>query len=359
MKISKTILLLALLVVAFAPAQGEDLRTIADSIRQEYGIPEFGYAVFSSDSIMEIATMGFKRAHSDIAAEPNDRFHLGSCTKAITGLVAGLMVKRGLIQWDTKFFDLYPELKQGSDTAYYGMTLVDLLSHRARIQPLTEEEEYPSDGAFTGSGTQRYQFVAWVLRKKPVESDEPYSYSNAGYSAASIMLEKASGKTWRELVRDLGAELGVDFGFSWPNIADSNQPWGHDMKDGNLVPLPPSDPYRLRWVEPAGDINMNLPDYAKFLQINLKGLKGESRLLSREEFEFLHFGIPDHYAIGWTWGVNAEGHRVSAHDGSADTFYCWAYLISEIDRGYIVVANSANKEGAKAFLRILLNTYGK
>jgi len=350
---------LALLLAAVVPAQSANLKSIADSIRQEYGIPELGYAVMSADSVMEIATLGFKRAHSDIAAQPNDRFHLGSCTKAITGMVAGLMVKRGRIQWDTKFFDLYPELKQGSDSAYYNMTLVELLSHRARIQPLTEEEEYPPRDGFTGSGSQRYQFVAWVLRKEPVESDEPYSYSNAGYAAAAIMLEKVSGKTWKELIRDLGRELGVDFGFSWPNIADSNQPWGHDVKDGDLVPLPPSDPYRLKWVEPAGDINMNLPDYAKFLQINLQGLQGKSQLLNREEFEFLHFGVPDHYAIGWTWGVNDKGHRVSAHDGSADTFYCWAYIISEIDRGYIVVANSANKEGVKEFLKVLLKTYGK
>lgn len=349
---------LIMLVAAFVSVRGQNLSEFADSIRQEYGIPELGYAVVSSDSVLEIATLGFKRANSTITAEPNDRFHLGSCTKAITGFVAALMVKRNVIQWDTRFFDLYPELKASSDSTYYDMTLVDLLSHRAGIQPLTEDEEFPPHGFFQGSNSQRYQFVAWVLGKKPVELEEGYSYSNAGYSAAAIMLEKASGKTWEELVKDLGRELGLDFGFSWPNIADSTQPWGHRTEDSNLIPLPPSDTYDLLWVEPAGDINMSISDYVKWVQFNLQGLKGAGPLLNKQEYEFLHYGMPDHYAIGWTWGINGKGHKVSAHDGSADTFYCWAYIIREIDRAYILLANSANKPGVKELLKILMKRYG-
>ncbi|MFH2048780.1 MAG: serine hydrolase domain-containing protein [bacterium] len=356
---AKTIIIFFILLIATSATAGDQaLIEVADSIRQEYGIPELGYAVVSSDSVLEMATLGFKRANSTIAAEPNDRFHLGSCTKAITGFVAALMVKRNEIQWNTKFFDLYPELKTSSDSAYYDMTLADLLSHRARIQPLTENEEFPPDDYFKDSSSQRYQFVTWVLGKKPVESEEGYSYSNAGYSAAAIMLEKASGKTWEKLVENVGRELGLGFGFSWPNLADSSQPWGHSTEDSRLIPLPPSDPYNLLWVEPAGDINMSIGDFTKWIQFNLRGLQGKGPLLNKQEYEFLHYGMPDHYAIGWTWGVNSNGHKVSAHDGSADTFYCWAYIIREIDRAYIILANSANKSGVKELLKVFLNRYG-
>jgi len=354
----KIILFSLLLIAVSATAGAQTLIEVADSIRQEFGIPELGFAVVSSDSVLEMATLGFKRANSTIVAEPNDRFHLGSCTKAITGFVAALMVKRNEIQWDTKFFDLYPELKAGSDSVYYGMTLVDLLSHKARIRPFTDEEEYPPDDFFKDSTSQRYQFVAWVLGKEPVELDEGYSYSNAGYSAAALMLEKASGKTWEEMVMDLGRELGLDFGFSWPNLADSSQPWGHNVGDSGLVPLPPSDPYNLLWVEPAGDINMSIGDFTKWVQFNLRGLQGKGPLLNQREYEFIHYGVPDHYAIGWTWGVNGNGHKVSAHDGSADTYYCWAYIIREIDRAYVIFANSANKPGVKEMLKVLLRKYG-
>lgn len=346
------------LITATISVKDQRLSDFADNIRKEYKIPEIGYAVLTSDSILEMNILGFKRADTEIKAEPDDQFHLGSNTKAITGFIAALLVKQKKIGWDTKFFDLNPEIKSNSKPAYYDMTLMDLLTHRARIRPLTDGDEYPNPivGKFKGdTTTQRYEFVKWVLSLDPVESEEKISYSNAGYSAAAVMLEKASGKTWEDLVLDLGEKLGVRFGFSWPNINDPSQPWGHWGVDNKLIPTPPSDSYRLFWVEPAGDLNMNLPDYAKFIQLQLLGLAGRSSLLSKEEFEFLHYGVPepDHYSIGWSWAVNQKGQHVSAFNGSAETFYCFAYIIRDIDTAYIVFANCGS-EKAEAGVRKLL-----
>jgi D-alanyl-D-alanine carboxypeptidase len=366
MQMNKILSLTLLLITISTAAKSQSLSAVAESLRIEYNIPELGYAVVSSDSILEINTLGYKRASSTIPAEPDDRFHLGSNTKAITGLVAALLVKQNKINWGTKIFDLCPELKTDSDSAYHDITLVDLLTHKARIQPFTDGEEYPNPlvGKFKGdASTQRYQFVEWVLTLDPVKSEERVSYSNAGYSAAAVMLEKASGKSWENLVLDLGKKLGVDFGFSWPNICDSSQPWGHWGVGNKLIPTPPNDSYRLFWVEPAGDINMSISDYAKFIQLQLLGLEGRSSLLSKEEFEFIHYGVPesDHYSIGWTWAINKRGHYISAHNGSAETFYCFAYIIKDIERAYIVFANCGSEQadaGVRKLLSFLINKFG-
>jgi len=363
MKSTGVLFFVALLAVFSAQASGQSLDATADSIRLAYGIPEVGYLAVTADSVLAMKTLGVKRAGTSIPADPDDRFHLGSCTKAITGLIAGVMVHRNQIDWDAKFFDLCPELKAESKPAYSDMTLVDLLSHRAWLQPLMEEEEYPDEGRFQGDvAEQRYQFVAWVLTLDPVETEKGHSYSNAGYSAAAVMLERASGKTWEELVAELGHELDLDFGLCWPNVADSTQPWGHVDSNGTLVPTPPNDAYRLHWVEPAGDINMSISDYAKFLQMQLRGLQGRGPLLSQEEYEFLHSGMSDHYAIGWTWGINDKGHLASAHSGSADTFVCYNMIIKELDRAYAVFVNCASEDcdsGARKVLIQLLAQYGK
>jgi D-alanyl-D-alanine carboxypeptidase len=355
-------LLVTLIAACPWPASADSLQADADSIRVAFGIPEMGYAVVSADSILEVRTLGFKRADEPIPAGPDDRFHLGSCTKAITGLVAGVMVDRGQISWDTRFFDLCPELESGSNPAYRDITLVDLLSHRAWLQPLTEDDEFPSRDTFEGSvSDQRLQFVAWALTLAPVETEEGHSYSNAGYSAAAVMLERASGKTWEELVEDLGERLDLDFEFSWPNLADSTQPWGHREMEGELVPTPPTDDYDLHWVEPAGDINMSITDYARFLQMQLRGFRGDGPLLNQQEYEFLHSGMPDHYAIGWAWGENDKGHLVSAHTGSADTFWCYSRIIKDVDRGYLVFANCASEQcetGVRKLLVRLMEEYG-
>ncbi len=362
----KLIFSVLILVINSDYARSQDLNSIADSIRLEYNIPELGYAVVSADTVFEINCLGIKRAGSKIAAEPNDRFHLGSNTKAITGLIAALLVKENKLSWDTKFFDLSPELKPNSNSAYYNMTLLDLLGHRAKIQPLTDGEEFPNPQVCTFKGdasSQRYQFVEWVLTLDPVETEESVSYSNAGYSAAAVMLEKASGKSWEDLVLGLGNRIGLNFGFSWPNICDASQPWGHWYVENKLIPTPPTDSYRLCWVEPAGDINMSITDYTKFVQLQLQGLQGKSSLLSKEEFEYMHYGLPesDHYSIGWTWAINKNNHHVSAHNGSADTFYCFAYIIKEIDKAYVVLANCGSEQadnGVRQMLLALMKKYG-
>lgn len=352
---ASAMLLVMLIAASPGPTKARSLQADADSIRTTFGIPEMGYAVVSADSILDVRTLGFKRADARIPAEPGDRFHLGSCTKAITGLIAGVMVDRGQIEWDTRFFDLCPELESGSNAAYRDITLVDLLSHRAWMQPLTEDDEFPSRDRFEGSvSDQRYQFVAWALTLAPVETEEKHSYSNAGYSAAAVMLERASGRTWEELVRGLGEELDLDFEFSWPSIADTTQPWGHRGVEGELIPMPPADGYDLHWVEPAGDINMSITDYARFLQMQLRGLRGDGPLLDQEEYEFLHSGMPDHYSIGWAWGANAKGHLVSAHSGSADTFWCYSRVIKEVDRAYAVFANCGSEECDAAVRKLLI-----
>ena len=110
--------MLALITSAFTQKNS----SFADSIRIKYKIPELAYAVVSSDSIFEIQSLGFQRANSKLKADINDKFRIGSCTKTITSYIAELLVKEGKLQWNTKFFDLYPELKAHSDKAYYDLT---------------------------------------------------------------------------------------------------------------------------------------------------------------------------------------------------------------------------------------------
>lgn len=84
----------------------------ADSIRQKYKIPELAYAVISSSKTIELEVLGFHKVNSNFKAQINDKFRIGSNTKTITSYIAALLVKQGKLNYDTKFFDLFPELKK-------------------------------------------------------------------------------------------------------------------------------------------------------------------------------------------------------------------------------------------------------
>jgi CubicO group peptidase (beta-lactamase class C family) len=114
---------------------GQQTIQFADSIRIAYKIPELSYAVIDSKTILEIAAIGKHSTELPDTATIDDRFHIGSNTKAMTAFIIAKYVEKGKLKWDTQFFDIFPEWKKNSNVEYHKITLQDLLSHRARIQP--------------------------------------------------------------------------------------------------------------------------------------------------------------------------------------------------------------------------------
>lgn len=331
----------------------------ADSIRRLYEIPELAYAVVSSDSVLEMHVLGYRRWGAAYTAGPDDRFRIGSNTKAITGFIAARLVKQGMIAWDTRFFDLYPELKEQSRPAYHDLTLLDLLTFRTRLLKWTYTDTVPTPEETTGDEpAQRYAFMAWCLRQSPVPRTSGPSFSNPAYVAAGLMLEKATGRSYAELVAELGKELGIHFAFGAPNAMDTDQPWGHDQA---LQPEPPQESRKLNWLLAAGNIQLSLPDYAKFVQLQLAGAAGRSPLLSSEEFHFLLQGR-ERFAVGWFWEKEPAGDVVVYNVGNPGTFLSKVYLLPKKDRAFILLCNAqtvAADEGLDQLYEVLRGGYLK
>jgi CubicO group peptidase (beta-lactamase class C family) len=333
--------------------------SFADSIRLEYKIPELAYAVVSSDSIFEIQTLGVQRVNSKFKANINDKFRIGSNTKTVTSYISAVLVKQGKIQWDTKFFDLYPELKAQSNSAYYDFTLQDFLTFRANLIKWSYDNGTPIKKEIKGNNQQqRYEFVSWILQQNPITEKQTTYWSNPSYVAVGLMLEKATGKNYETLVHELGKELGIEFGFGQPNLNDRNQPWGHDE---NLELEKPYLNYKLNWLSSAGNINVSLPDYAKFIQLQLQGLWGKSKVLTAEEFEYMHFGLPE-FSFGWKWYVDENTNlRYSFHEGNPGSFLAKAFICKETDKAFILFTNVQSDEadkGLKILLEELKRKYG-
>lgn len=357
----RLITLLFVFLIITKPAQSQSLLAFADSIRKAYQIPELAFAVVSSDSIFESHTLGFQRANTNYPAKSTDRFHIGSNTKAITAFVAALLVRDKKISWDTKFLDIFPELKKDSRKVYANVTLQNLLAFRGLLPSYTYTFEKPTKEQITGDNQQqRFLLAKYFLQQKPMEIQENgLSPSNADYILAGLMLERASGKSYKTLVKDLGKSLSINFDFDYPNLSDTLQTWGHNI---NLKPLPPFDNYKLNWLLSAGNINVSLNDYLKFAQLQLKGLKGEANILTQQTFEQLLYGAPV-FAFGWFNAVDeTTKHIIAYNEGNAGAFVTQVHIIKEANRAYIIFTNaatSASIEGMQVFMKQLKRQYGE
>jgi len=353
-------LFIAVFILSFRIISAQSIAEIAENIMFRDSIPEMAYAVVTKDSVFIKNVLGHHQItewNEKQNANLNDYFHLGSNTKAITGFVAAYLVENQKIKWDTKLFDVFPDLKDKSNPSYYHVTLEDLLSHRAKIQPFTSGDESVNCPRFTGDKQEkRAKLAECVLMLQPVESDKNWNYSNAGVVIAACMLEKVCGKSWEKLVTEILKEKSeIDLVFGWPHRNFRNQPLGHWIRNGKLVPVPPNIKYDLSALEPAGDISMNIGNFAKFIQLNIKGLAGEDNILKAEMYQFLHTA-KDEYAIGWV-NDTKDGKQISWHNGSAGTFYSLAHIDREKSIGYIILVNSGSKtaiEGVHEMLKKLI-----
>jgi CubicO group peptidase (beta-lactamase class C family) len=359
MRKNTLILFLSLTTISF----GQKTIKYADSISTAYGIPEISYAVIDSKSTLEIAALGHHSVEMKDEATLNDRFHIGSNTKAMTAFIIAKYVERGKLNWSTKFFEVFPEWKATSKSDYQDITLLDLLSHKAKIQPFQGEDE-PLIPEFKGTNQQkRNQFGKFVLTLESVKLDEqnPFIYSNAGYTLATLMLERVTGKSWEQLVNKVfNKDLKLNVKLSWPENQKRKDTWGHSTENGNLKPIPSTWNYHLDYTEPAGDLNIKLKDYIKFIQLNLKGLEGQDNYLKPETYNLIHKGV-ENYALGW-FNIYENGKEFSVHSGTGAYTY---FTIVHIDRlkkkAYIIFTNSFNtntQQGVRLLMKKLKENYG-
>lgn len=336
--------------------------SFADSVRRAYQIPELCYAVVNMNETIEIAASGKHAIHLPDTASLTDRFHIGSNTKAMTAFMAARYVELGKLKWSTRFFELFPEWEKESKPVYSSITLQDLLSHRAGIPPLDGENE-PALPQFNGSAQEkRWQFGRYVLTLDAVKVDStmPFIYSNPGYTLASMMLEKVSKKSWEGLVEKIfNEDLKLNIQLSWPENQLTKGTWGHFYENGKLNPIASTEGPMLEYTEPAGDLNIRLIDYIRFVQLNLQGLSGKSNYLKARTYNFLHRGVSN-YAMGW-YNIYDGDHEISSHAGTVLTYYSIVHIDRKSKLAYIIFTNSFSEgtlEGVRLIMRRLKQNYG-
>ena len=163
----------------------ESIDVALEEIRAKHRQPGIAAAVAREDGIIALGATGVRREGSKDRVGVKDRFHVGSCTKAMTATVIAILVEEGKLAWDTPIVKVLPELEKSIDPGYRTVTLEQLLQHRAGVPSFTQPS--PDDQALLASITgspleQRRRFAAKLLERKPeVEPGTTMVYSNAGY----------------------------------------------------------------------------------------------------------------------------------------------------------------------------------
>lgn len=333
-----------------------DLSGLLEQQRDKLDLPAVAAVVVHDGRIVAQGVAGVRKLGDPTPAARGDRWHLGSCTKAITATMIGVLVERGELAWDMKVGDVFSDLSEVMQTEYRDVTIEMLLAHRGGIRhELDVFGLWPVLWQRKGTPVEERRLMTRaMLAQRPEVQPGEYFYSNCGYGIAGHMAETVTGVPWEELVRkyvfDPLGMASAGFGVPWEGLPPSD-PWPHE-RDGTPIPPgpmadnPPS-------IGPGGTVHASIEDWAKFVADHLKGARGEDGvLLKASTYRLLQRSRQERdadtaYALGWIvttreWAKPNRGSgtgRCLHHAGSNNSWYSLVWIAPERDFAVLCTTN--------------------
>ncbi|MGH7953150.1 MAG: serine hydrolase domain-containing protein, partial [Limisphaerales bacterium] len=335
----------------FCPeADDKAVTQLLKPIRQKFNVPAMAAAIVTSDGIKFVGAVGVRKRGTEVPVGLNDLWHLGSDGKAMTSTLIARLVERGQLKWNSSLGEIFPELTSQMNPEFQKVTLLQLLSHRAGLPANLNLADYLGNDV----QTLRLRAAREELAKKPQSAPgSKFLYSNLGYIIAGAVVEKITGESWEnaisnEVFKPLQMKSAGFGGTGTPGKID--QPWPH-TSDGNPTSQNGPDMDNPPVMGPAGRIHCSIQDWAKFIQDQLRGARGESgTLLKPESYQKLQtptFG--GDYALGWIVAQRSwAGGKALNHGGDNTMNFANVWVAPKKDFAILVCINQSGDTALKA-----------
>lgn len=355
---NRVVFLLAYLFNAtFAAAQTsapKDLDAYVERVRQEFEVPGISLAIVKDSKVIVAKGYGVRKLGEPAPVDAKTLFGIASNTKAFTATALGLLVEEGKLEWDAPVVRYLPWFQLSDSYVTRELTIRDLLVHRSGLGLGA------GDLLWWPPSNYNRQEIARRLRYIPLATSfrSAYAYDNVLYLIAGEVIEKISGLTWEDFV---ASRILAKVGMTGSNVRHSEAGVGtnvattHAPVDGKVRPIAP---FASDNTNPAGGINSNAEDMAKWMIVQLDSgrIAGGERLFSprttRELWAIvtpIPIGDPapelaalranfNGYALGF--GVrDYRGKKVVSHTGGLPGYVSKVALLPELKLGVAVLTN--------------------
>lgn len=337
---------------AAQPLDSAALAALLEEVRTKHDVPALAAAVVTEDGPVLVEVSGVRKRGERTKAEKSDMFHLGSCTKAFTGWLAGWAVENGTLRWDSTLGEVFPQETRRLPDKQKQITLEQLVTHRSGIVGDLPKGlgHWPRQSRPVVNGRetmkQRRNFVK-ALGESPLQSEpgETYVYCNSNQILAAAMIEETNGKPWEILLEELVFRpLGMKETGQGPMAirgGPARQPYQHERNGKPVTAAPHSDNPEV--AGPSGRLHMSLDSWGRFVAEILRGARGKGTLLKQETYDELL--RPPGYNKGcWlSEGPDQDGRATRmGHAGSNNVNYSIAEVYPGENFAILVAANQGD-----------------
>ena len=184
---------------------GAELRTITDVAQKfmdKHNMPGLSVAIARHGQFVYQAGFGYADKAADQLVNPAHLFRIASVTKPITSVALFTLIQEGRLKLDDRVFGaggvLGFDYGDGYPERVSRITIHHLLTHTSG--------GWANDGndpMFRNLKMSHKELITWAVNNQSLK-DEPgqhYAYSNFGYCILGRVLEKISGRSYSDFVR--------------------------------------------------------------------------------------------------------------------------------------------------------------
>jgi beta-lactamase class C len=312
-------------------------------------VPGLALAIIADGKVKVLQTYGVKRVKGRDPITADTVFRLASVSKTIGGAASAMLVRDGLVDWNSSVTSLLPDLAFKNSRYGDQLTLRNILSQSTGL-PTHTNDNFIEDGLEFDEVVRRLRYINFVC-----PPGKCYSYQNVTYSLISSIIFKKTGKTYEQYVKEklfdpLGmhtasfgmAGLKANNNYALPHVA-SRRGWRTENITENY--------YRIN---PAAGANASITDMSRWILaqmgrnpevLPLDTLRALHEKITRNTPAQSHYGAREgvtdtHYGLGWRV-FNYRGDKDFVHHGGYVLGFRSEMVLSpELQMGMVILSNS-------------------
>ncbi len=311
------------------------IRSYMQQLVADKTIPGAVVGIAEGSNLTVIDAYGVADAATGKAMTIDDMLHIGSTNKAITSFALATLVDDGVLSWDTKVHDIYPEFNLSNSAYASRITLRQLLDMTSGL---------PREADFYYSEPARMMLDGLGNATLVGAPGGTYLYSNVGYSVAGYLGALARIKKTRPLTdADLDSVYSgydallqdkvlkpIGMTSSYLSVTDARATGrmakSHVLKNGIWMVSASGDPL-IDNSAPSGGLKATVTDMLRYIVTDMQGgvTPSGTRIATAAnvtERQKLSAGqaAANEYGLGLYIGTAANGLELISHDGTFDNF---------------------------------------
>ena len=271
---------------------------------------------------------GWKDAQSKTMNDSNSQYHLGSITKSFTGAAILKLQEQGKLSLSDKLDKYLPQYTIGAE-----VTIDNLLRHQSGIYDIKSDSAFYRAQYAEGTHPVSKEWVFSLFKDRPLafKPGTKTDYSNTGYLVLGWIIEKVSGKSYEQFIREqfLQPLNMLQSGFDFIGLKSPGKTTGYDLLNDKVQrTIPPLDSTAAYSAGGMYSTTGDLYRWSQAIQANAllteKSWKSSYILPSKE----VQFGL------GWLSAID-DGKQYIVQNGNIKGF--GTFYLQGVDNDIVII----------------------